>query len=37
MVGDKKYDIEGANTNMIDSVGVLWGYGNRVEFAGAGA
>ena len=37
MVGDKKYDIEGAKANMIDSVGVLWGYGNRVEFAGAGA
>ena len=32
-----KYDIEGAKANMIDSVGVLWGYGNRVEFAGAGA
>ena len=25
MVGDKKYDIDGAKANMIDSVGVLWG------------
>lgn len=37
MVGDKKYDIDGAKANMIDSVGVLWGYGSRVEFAQAGA
>ena len=37
MVGDKKYDIEGAKANMIDSVGVMWGYGSRVEFASAGA
>lgn len=37
MVGDKSYDINGAKANMIDSVGVMWGYGSRVEFAGAGA
>ncbi len=37
MVGDKKYDIDGAKANMIDSVGVMWGYGSRVEFASAGA
>lgn len=37
MVGDKNYDINGAKANMIDSVGVMWGYGSRVEFAGAGA
>lgn len=37
VVGDKKYDIDGAKANMLDSVGVLWGYGNRVEFAEAGA
>ena len=30
MVGDKKYDIEGAKANVIDSVGVLWGYGTRI-------
>jgi len=37
MVGDKKYDIEGAKANVIDSVGVLWGYGNKFEFIEAGA
>lgn len=37
MVGDKKYDIEGAKANLIDSVGVLWGYGSRIEFVEAGA
>lgn len=37
MVGDKKYDIEGARANLIDSVGVLWGYGSRIEFVEAGA
>ncbi len=37
MVGDRRYDIEGAKSNVIDSVGVLWGYGNRIEFIEAGA
>ena len=37
MVGDRKYDIEGAKANIIDSVGALWGYGNRIEFVEAGA
>lgn len=37
MVGDKKYDIEGAKANVIDSVGVLWGYGTRIELVEAGA
>lgn len=37
MVGDKSYDIEGAKANFIDSVGVLWGYGSRIEFAQSGA
>lgn len=37
MVGDKKYDIEGAKTNLIDSVGVLWGYGTKFEHIEAGA
>ncbi|MDR2438835.1 MAG: HAD-IA family hydrolase [Planctomycetaceae bacterium] len=31
MVGDRKYDIIGANKNRIDSVGVLYGYGTREE------
>lgn len=37
MVGDKKYDIEGAKANIMDSVGVMWGYGSRFEFIEAGA
>lgn len=37
MVGDRKYDIDGAKANMIDSVGVLWGYGSKFEFIEAGA
>lgn len=37
MVGDKKYDIEGARANLIDSAGVMWGYGGRIEFVEAGA
>ncbi len=37
MVGDKKYDIEAAKANMIDSVGVLWGYGSKFEHIEAGA
>lgn len=37
MVGDKKYDIEGAKANVMDSVGVLWGYGSKFEFIEAGA
>lgn len=37
MVGDKKYDIDGAKANIIDSVGVMWGYGTKFEFIEAGA
>lgn len=37
VVGDRKFDIEGAKANIIDSVGALWGYGNRFEFIEAGA
>lgn len=37
MVGDKKYDINGAKANLIDSVGVLWGYGTKFEHIEAGA
>jgi phosphoglycolate phosphatase len=37
MAGDRKYDIEGAIANSIDSIGVLWGYGSREELVGAGA
>lgn len=37
MVGDTKFDIEGAKANLVESIGVLWGYGNRIEFVEAGA
>lgn len=37
MVGDKKYDIDGAKANIIDSAGVLWGYGTKFEHIEAGA
>ena len=37
MVGDRKYDIEGAKNAGIDSAGVLYGYGTREELEGAGA
>ena len=32
MVGDRFYDIDGARANMMDGVGVLWGYGSKFEF-----
>ena len=31
MVGDRKYDIIGANRNGIDGIGVLYGYGTKEE------
>lgn len=37
MIGDRFYDIEGAKTVGIDSVGVLYGYGSRSELENAGA
>ncbi len=37
MVGDRKYDILGANVHGIDSVGVLFGYGSEEELRDAGA
>lgn len=37
MVGDRRYDMEGASANRMDSVGVLWGYGDREELQSAGA
>ncbi len=37
MVGDRSYDIDGARANMLDTVGVLWGYGNKFEFIESGA
>lgn len=35
MIGDRSYDIIGAKENGISSVGVLYGYGERSELAGA--
>ena len=37
MIGDREHDILGAKENGMDSVGVLFGYGNRAEFEEAGA
>ncbi|MBO4864838.1 MAG: HAD hydrolase-like protein [Eubacterium sp.] len=37
MIGDRFYDIDGANANSIDSIGVLYGYGKRDELEKAGA
>jgi phosphoglycolate phosphatase len=37
MIGDRKYDIIGAQETAIDSIGVLWGYGSREELESAGA
>ena len=37
MIGDRYHDIEGAKANGIDSMGVLFGYGDREELQNAGA
>ena len=37
MIGDRKYDMEGAVGNGIPAVGVLWGFGNMEELKRAGA
>lgn len=37
MVGDRKHDIIGAKENNIDSLGVLFGYGDKEELLEAGA
>ena len=37
MVGDKRFDVEGARLDGIDSAGVLWGYGTKFELIEAGA
>jgi len=37
MVGDREHDIIGAKKSGIDSVGVLYGYGDYAELSGAGA
>ena len=37
MIGDRKYDVLGAREVGIDSIGVLYGYGDYNELEGAGA
>ncbi|MCC8022280.1 MAG: HAD hydrolase-like protein [Clostridiales bacterium] len=37
MVGDRYFDIDGANEAGVDSIGVLYGYGSGGEFAAHGA
>lgn len=37
MVGDTKFDMEGARLNHIRSIGVLYGYGSKDELENAGA
>lgn len=37
MVGDRRYDIAGAQANHVRAIGVLWGYGGREELTAAGA
>ncbi len=37
LVGDTKYDVEGANAVGIDSLGVLYGFGKREELVAEGA
>jgi len=37
MVGDRCYDIEGANREGIRAIGVLYGYGSKEELEEAGA
>lgn len=37
MIGDRKHDILGADKNQMESVGVLFGFGDRKELEAAGA
>lgn len=37
MIGDRKHDVIGAQKTGLDSIGVLWGYGDRKELSDAGA
>ena len=36
LIGDRKYDAEGAKICGIDSIGVLWGHGSRQELEASG-
>lgn len=37
MIGDRKFDVLGAEANALQTIGVLWGYGGRAELQEAGA
>ena len=37
MIGDRRHDVEAAKTHSIDSIGVLWGYGDQEELENEGA
>jgi len=37
MVGDRHHDVDGAREHGINTIGVLWGYGDHDELTGAGA
>jgi phosphoglycolate phosphatase len=37
MIGDRLHDAHGAARNDVLAIGVLWGFGDRVELEGAGA
>lgn len=37
MIGDRHHDVDGAKENGIETIGVLWGYGDREELVTAGA
>ena len=37
MIGDRRFDIEGARANGVRAVGVTWGFGSRGELESAGA
>lgn len=37
MIGDRKYDVEGAHSRGLPAIGVLFGYGNREELVEARA
>ena len=37
MVGDRRFDMEGARANAVRGIGVAWGFGSRQELEHAGA
>ncbi|HTV84619.1 MAG TPA: HAD hydrolase-like protein [Dyella sp.] len=37
MIGDRRFDMEGALANAVAGIGVLWGFGSREELEAAGA